>query len=173
MSLRECACPVPAPKPQKPTVCVKCGYSLDTEWACNGKTLDRFLERMDGIIPTDERTQSAWQMFRLHITAREAAGRKQFGQSFLGKNMTAEGREEESDSGMYAFMKSLQRLRAGQDQHMDLIMEWAYHSFMAYYTTLRLDAREQGFSTGLVGDDSVHDVTQADQLKHKHRGVPA
>lgn len=158
MTLRECQCPVPEPKLNKPHVCVRCASSLDVDWVCNGKTLSEFMDRLEDSIPKLDRTN--WQMFRLHVEAREAAGRSTFRQTFLGKDMGANGREEEADSCMYAFMRSLQRLREGKDQNWDLILKWAHHSYIAYETTIELHHREQGQSVGLVGDSSVHDTEQ-------------
>lgn len=141
MSLRECACPVPEPKPQRPSVCVRCGFSLDTDWVCNDRTVDAFLDRLGETIPGKG---EAWQHFRLHLEAREAAGRDTFRQSFLGKDLLQEAREEAVDLALYLCLHSLKRLRSCDDQHMDLVLTVAHHAYQAYAATFDLYHKEHG-----------------------------
>jgi len=138
---RECRCPVPEPKLNRPTTCVRCAGTLETDWACNDKTLARFLDRLEETIPAPG---EAWQQFRLHIEAREAAGRSTFRQTFLGKDLLVEAREEATDLALYLALHSLQRLRAGEDQNMDLILTVAHHAYLAYRGTLELHHKERG-----------------------------
>lgn len=140
-ALRECECPVPEPKLQKPTVCVRCGFSIDTDWVCNDRTVANFLDRLgETIIGGGE----MWQQFRLHLEAREAAGRSTFRQTFLGKDLLQEAREEAVDLALYLCLQSLKRLRAGDDQHMDLVLTVAHHAYQAYAATIELHHKELG-----------------------------
>lgn len=139
--LRECQCRVPEPKINKPSTCVRCGYSLVTDWVCSDRNVARFLNRLSETIP---RGGEAWEQFRIHLEAREAAGRSTFRQSFLGKNLLQEAREEAVDLALYMALHALQRLRAGEDQNIDLLMTAANHAFLAYKATLELHHKEMG-----------------------------
>lgn len=139
--MRTCRCPVPEPKLNRPTTCVRCGYSLDTDWVCNDRNLARVLDRLAETIPG---RGEAWRQFRLHIEAREAAGRSTFRQTFLGKNLLQEAREEATDLALYMCLHSLQRLRAGEDRNMDLLLTVAHHAYLAYLGTIELHHKEQG-----------------------------
>lgn len=139
--MRECRCSVPEPKINRPTRCVRCAGSLDTDWACNDRTLAAWLDRLGDTIP---HKGEEWKQFRLHIEAREAAGRSTFRQTFLGKNLLQEAREEATDLALYMCLHSLQRLRAGEDRNMDLLLTVAHHAYLAYLGTIELHHKEQG-----------------------------
>lgn len=139
--VRECECPVPEPKHNRPSVCVRCGFSLDTDWACNDKTLTRFMDRLAECMPGAGET---FQQFRLHVEAREAAGRTTFRQTFLGKDMKQNAREEYADACMYVFMDTLKAIREGRDLNMDLALEEAFHAFKGWELSVIRHHKELG-----------------------------
>lgn len=139
--MKECRCRVPEPKLNRTDRCVRCAGSLETDWACNDRTLKRFMDRLATTIPGGG---EAWEQFRLHVEAREAAGRKQFRQSFLGKDMKQNAREEYADGCMYAFMDALQAIRDGRDENIDLILQEAFYAFKAWETTVIRHHKEVG-----------------------------
>lgn len=136
--MRYCACPIPEPKDKKRDRCVKCDRMMDPATTSNDDTVREFMDRLADSIPD---RGPAWDLFRLHIESREFAGRPTFRQTFLGKDLLKEGREESADSGLYALLHRLQCRRDGTDEEMDLILTWAYHAYKAYETTLMLNAK--------------------------------
>lgn len=138
--LRECACPVPNPKPQKPDFCVRCGFVIPAHWTCNARTIDAFLDRLDGALPGEDLSG-----FREHVIVRELAGRDRFQHSFLGRENCAEGQEEAVDLALYALLDTLKARREGRgEEDMDLALTAAMHAFHAHEALARLRAKRGG-----------------------------
>lgn len=142
--LRECQCETPEPKVNKPHVCVRCGYTLSLNWTSNDATLKEFLDRLEESMPA---AGEAFRQFRLHVEARELAGRPIFRQTFLSRpNLLRDIREEASDGALYACLDNLKQRRAtGADEDsIDLLLTAAFHAYKMFEATLELEAKRHG-----------------------------
>lgn len=141
--LRECPCPVPEPhpNPRKGATCVRCGYVLGPTWASGDATLAEFLDRFEDTFPV---VPDWWHDVRLHVEARERAGRKQFRQTFLGRNNLHECREEIIDGILYVWLDTLVGRRAGADEETDVVLEIVNHFAQAYRGLAQLKAKHHG-----------------------------
>lgn len=141
-NLRECSCPQPERKPQKPDVCVRCGFYLNPRWMSNDATIQSFY---DGVANGFSGGAPEWfDTFRLHCEQREYAGRKTFRESYLARDNVREGTEEAADGANYAFFKSLQEKRAGGDPQMDLALTAAQHFALAYKALAQMNDKDRG-----------------------------
>jgi hypothetical protein len=130
--LRRCKCRVPEPKPARPQQCVRCGDLLDPTWTSNDSTLAAFLDRFERTFPAYPHTPSYWTDMRLHLEARERAGRRTFRESFHGRDNVKEAREEVCDLALYTFLDGLVQLRAGEEQDVAVAMELMHHASESY-----------------------------------------
>ena len=149
-----CTCPLPSTSsdPRKPaTHCGKCGHPKHPEWDQNDSNFAAFWDRI-------EETRAGWQFplyeppdeeqtLRLQTTHRELAGRKHFGYAYLQRDNIREAREEICDALLYVYLDTLKNVRDGDDPEWDVVLE--------------------------IADDLLSAYGKLNQLKHKHRGVPA
>lgn len=149
-----CKCPKPEPavNPRHEGTCVKCGYSM-APFDQSDENFAAFWERIEssypgwqfvGYEPPDEH-----QTLRLQTTHRELAGRTQFGYDYLQpeRDNFREAREELADALIYLYLETLKNRRDGDDPEWDVVLE--------------------------IADDLLSAYGKLNQLKHKHRGVPA
>lgn len=131
--LRECECAVPEPNlsPHK-KACIRCGFLIPTRWSSNDETLRDFLDGFERTFAAWPHIPEWWNTFRVHLEARERAGRKTFRQTFLGRNNIQEAREEVVDLGLYVFLDGLKQKRGGGENDADVVMELMRHAAEAY-----------------------------------------
>jgi hypothetical protein len=142
--LRVCGCHHPQRhvKPGREDFCVRCDAYLDPRWTSNDDTIQSFYEGVaNGFI---DGAPEWFQTFRLYCEARERAGRRIFGESYLARDNVREGAEEGCDGANYAFFKTLQLKRAGLDPQMDLALTAAKHFALAYEALAMMDQKAQG-----------------------------
>lgn len=149
-----CHCPKPEPAvdPRHQGTCVKCGHSM-APFDQTDENFAAFWERIESSYagwqlplyePPDEQ-----QTLRLQTTHREKAGRSIFGYAYLSpeRDNIREAREEISDCLLYLYLETLRNVRDGDDPEWDVVLE--------------------------IADDLLSAYGKLNQLKHKHRGVPA
>lgn len=149
-----CRCPQPSTSsdPRKPaTHCGKCGHPKDPAWDQTDEQFNAFWDRI-------ESSYAGWQFplyeppdeqqtLRLQTTHRELAGRKHFGYAYLCRDNLREAREELADALLYVYLDTLKNVREGDDPEWDVVLE--------------------------IADDLLSAYGKLNQLRHKHRGVPA
>ena len=149
-----CTCPQPSTSsdPRKdPTFCAKCSHPKHPDWDQTDEAFTAFWERI-------ESTRAGWQYplyeppdeeqtLRLQTMHRELAGRKHFGYAYLQRDNIREAREELADALLYVYLDTLKNKREGDDPEWDVVLE--------------------------IADDLLSAYGKLNQLKHKHRGVPA
>lgn len=138
--LRECACPHPEPKPQKPAFCVKCGFHLAPRWTCGATTIDAWLQRLEDSLPGED-----LGAFREHVAVRELAGRNRFRFAYLDRDNLLEGTEEAVDLALYALLDVLRATREGRgEEDVDLALTAAAHAARAHSALLQLRDKRSG-----------------------------
>lgn len=143
MTRFECkSCTRPNPKVNKPDTCVQCNGLISDEWSSNDQTVHEFFKRLGDSIPAKG---DAWQRFVIDCEAREFAGRKSFGFTYLERDNLREAREEACDLALYLMLDALKMVREGRaEEDFGLVLQIAFHAFQAYEATFSLAARRRG-----------------------------
>jgi hypothetical protein len=143
-ALRICECEKPSYKPQKPEVCVRCGFPMNPAWVSSDATHEAFWRRLeDALYPNG--APDSFLALKLQSQNRERAGRHIFGFEYLKKDNLAEATEEISDAEIYIALDSLQTIRErGSDQDMDMVLTAMAKGVEFYEALLRLRHKRRG-----------------------------
>lgn len=137
---------------RSPDFCGHCGKRFpNPEWDQSDENFIQFWERIEASYPGWQHPlyepPDEQQTLRLQTTHRELAGREHFGYAYLGRDNIAEAREEIADCLMYLYLDTLKCRREDTDPEWDVVLE--------------------------IADDLLSAYGKLNQLRHKHRGVPA
>ena len=149
-----CSCPLPSTSSNPrtdPIYCGKCGHQKDPKWDQTDENFEAFWWRIissyQGFAKDEYKVPETQQALWLQTKWREKFGRTKFGYSYLGRDNRREAREEIADAIVYLYEDVLDSNREGLDPEWDVVLE--------------------------IADDLLSAYGKLNQLKHKHRGVPA
>lgn len=140
--MRICQCEVPNEDydPRRVRICVRCSCYIPKDWTLGNQTISEFFERLEAAMP--ESASDWFTEFRIHVEARELAGRKKFGYGHLNRDNARESQEELADAAIYFLCCILDQRRVGDHEEWELALTATKHAALAYQHSLALRRHE-------------------------------